>query len=254
MSHEQPGETRPEGITAIVGATGGIGGALCRRLAGQGRQLHLGARSEEPLAGLASELGASWSTVDAVSFREVEGFLDTALERGGTLSGVVCLAGSIFIKPAHLTTEEELDATLATNLKAAFAVTRAAAARMRKTGGSVVVVSSAAAQIGLANHEAIAAAKAGVAGLARSAAATYARQGIRVNAVAPGLVETPGTARIFSNENAVQSSLAMHPVGRLGRAEDIAAACQWLLGDDSSWMSGQVLTVDGGLAGLKGRS
>jgi len=139
------------------------------------------------------------------------------------------------------------------NLVSAFATVRAAVGVMRKSGGSIVLMASAAAEIGLANHEAIAAAKAGVIGLMRSAAATYAAQGIRVSAVAPGLVETPMSARITSNEAARKTSIAMHPLGRLGRPEDVAEPICWLLSPASSWVTGQVIGVDGGLASLKTR-
>ena len=130
---------------------------------------------------------------------------------------------------------------------------RAGALVMRQTRGSIVLMSSAAAQIGLPNHEAIAAAKAGVIGLMRSAAASYASSCIRVNAVAPGLVETPLSRSITTNEAALKASIAMHPLGRIGTPEDIASAVHWLLGPDSAWVTGQAIGVDGGLAGLKGR-
>jgi len=87
----------------------------------------------------------------------------------------------------------------------------------------------------------------------RSAAATYASSGIRVNAVAPGLVDTPLSRSITTNEAALKASIAMHPLGRIGMPEDIASAVHWLLGPDSAWVTGQVIGVDGGLAGLKGR-
>jgi len=118
----------------------------------------------------------------------------------------------------------------------------------------VVLVSSAAARIGLANHEAIAAAKAGVAGLVLSAAATYARARIRVNAVAPGLVDTPLARGITSNDLATKASIAMHPLGRLGRPEDVARGILFLLDPVNDWVTGQMLGVDGGLADLKTRS
>jgi NAD(P)-dependent dehydrogenase (short-subunit alcohol dehydrogenase family) len=114
-------------------------------------------------------------------------------------------------------------------------------------------VSSAAARIGLANHEAIAAAKAGLEGLARSAAATYARQRIRFNVVAPGLVRTPLTRGLVANELAEKASLAMHPLGRLGEPGDVARAIAWLLDPDQNWITAQVLGVDGGLADVKAR-
>ena len=125
---------------------------------------------------------------------------------------------------------------------------------MRKDGGSIVLMSSAAAMVGLPNHDAIAAAKAGVIGLMRSAAATYAAYGIRVNAVAPGLVDTPMSRSITSNETSLNASIAMHPLGRIGTPEDVASAICWLLGPLSTWVTGQAIGVDGGLATLKARS
>jgi NAD(P)-dependent dehydrogenase (short-subunit alcohol dehydrogenase family) len=244
----------PAGVHAVIGASGGIGNAVSRRLAGGSAALWLGGRREEPLSQLAEELSARSMVVDATDFGAVEAFLDAALDEHETLRGVVCLAGSILLKPAHLTTSEELEQTLAANVRTAFATVRAAAPRMRKQGGAIVLVTSAAASIGLPNHEAIAAAKGAVAGLVRSAAATYARQGIRVNAVAPGLVRTPATERIFANENSVKASTAMHPSGRLGEPEDVARAVTWLLEGASDWVTGQIIAVDGGLSGLKGRS
>ena len=127
---------------------------------------------------------------------------------------------------------------------------------MVATGGSIVLVSSAAAQKGMSNHEAIAAAKAGIEGLTRSAAATYANRGIRVNCVAPGLVETSLSQPILQNPAAREVSQRMHPLGRLGKVEDVANAIVWLLSPAQSWITGQVIGVDGGLANClpKGRA
>ncbi len=124
---------------------------------------------------------------------------------------------------------------------------------MRSEGGSIVLVSSAAAQIGLANHEAIAAAKGGIAGLTLSAAASYAPSGVRVNAVAPGLVQTKLTERLTSSERAEEASRAMHALGRLGEPEDVASAIAFLLDPANSWITGQVIGVDGGLGSVRPR-
>ncbi|MCK7510110.1 MAG: SDR family oxidoreductase [Desulfobacterales bacterium] len=113
-------------------------------------------------------------------------------------------------------TDQEWHALLAANLGSAFAVVRAAGLVMAEQGGSVVLVSSAAARIGLANHEAIAAAKAGIEGLALAAAATYAPKGLRVNCVAPGLTRTPLTARLWQNDAVARASAGMHALGRIG--------------------------------------
>jgi len=236
----------------ILGAAGGIGGALARRLAGQGANLVLAGRDASRLEALAVETGGTPFVLDATKPAEVEAAAAKAVEVHGRLDGLANCVGSILLKPAHLTSEEEWDAVVSTNLKSAYAAVRAAA-RAMTGGGSLVLVSSAAARLGLANHEAIAAAKAGVIGLTLSAAATYAPKGLRVNAVAPGLVRTPMTARITGNETALKASTALHALGRVGEPEDVASAIAWLLDPAQSWVTGQVIGVDGGLATLRSR-
>lgn len=236
----------------LLGAAGGIGGALARRLAAERVKLVLAGRDAGRLEAIAAETGATPFVLDATRPAEVEAAAATAVALDGRLDGLANCTGSILLKPAHLTSEEEWDAVVATNLKSAYAAVRAAA-RLMTAGGSVVLVSSAAARLGLANHEAIAAAKAGVIGLTLSAAATYAPKGIRVNAVAPGLVRTSLTARITGNEAALKASTAMHALGRVGEPEEVASAIAWLLDPAQAWVTGQVIGVDGGLATLRSR-
>jgi NAD(P)-dependent dehydrogenase (short-subunit alcohol dehydrogenase family) len=247
MTSTAPAERLP---ILLFGATGGIGSALARRLHAAGHPLVLSARREEPLAALAGELGASFAVADATDFAEVDRVADLARERHGRLGGIASCVGSLLLKPAHLTRADDYHAVIAANLTSAFAVVRAAG-RLMTDGGSVVLASTAAVRMGLANHEAIAAAKGGVEGLVRSAAATYAPRGLRVNAVAPGLVRTPLTARITGNATASEASRSMHALGRLGESDDVAAAMAFLLGADASWISGQVLGVDGGLGSVR---
>ena len=238
----------------IIGAGSATGSCVARTLAAEGARLVLAGRDPSKLEPLAGSTGGRVVEADATRFEDVARSVDEALAWTTRLDGVLNCAGSILLKPAHLTSAEELSDVLATNLVSAFATVRAAAAVMRKHGGSIVLMSSAAAMIGLPNHEAIAAAKAGVIGLMRSAAATYAAYGIRVNAVAPGLVDTPMSRSITSSEVSLNASIAMHPLGRIGTPEDVAAAICWLLGPLSNWVTGQTIGVDGGLATLKGRS
>ncbi len=249
MSNGHRSESQPQ-VFVILGAAGGIGSRVAARLAASGALLVLGGRDGSRINPPADSQ-TRICELDATSFDEVQRCVNEASEWGGRLDGIVNCVGSIVLKPAHLTTAEELNEVIARNLYSAFATVRAAAGAMRKTGGSVVLMSSAAARIGLANHEAIAAAKAGVIGLTLSAAATYAAQGIRVNAVAPGLVDTPLSKRITSNEIALKSSVAMHPLGRIGTPDEVASVIEWLLKPDSAWITGQVIGVDGGLATLK---
>ncbi|MCC7054174.1 MAG: SDR family oxidoreductase [Gemmatimonadaceae bacterium] len=244
-------------VHLILGATGGIGSVLARQLAASGAQLMLGARNADALHALATELGAGQQVVDATRAEEIEQVVEATVSRFGRLDGAVNCVGSLLLKPAHLTRPEEFDEVIAVNLRSAFALVRSATrAMMTNTapaGGSIVLVSSAAARIGLANHEAIAAAKAGIIGLTLSAAASYAAKQVRVNAVAPGLVRTPLTARITVSAPAEQASVAMHALGRLGEPSDVANAIAFLLDPRNAWTTGQVLGVDGGLGTLRSR-
>lgn len=237
----------------VVGAAGGIGSALCLALAESGAQLVLAGRRAEPLEQLAKQLGAQAVVLDATDPAAVDAAVAGAAKEHGRLDGLVNLAGSILLKPAHRTSPEEFQETIAQNLTTAFNCVRAGANAMLRTGGSIVLLSTAAARTGLPNHEAIAAAKGGVMGLTLSAAASYAPRGIRVNTVAPGLVDTPMAAPILQNEASAKASTAMHALGRLGRPDDVARAIQWLLDPVNDWVTGQVLGVDGGLGTVRAR-
>jgi NAD(P)-dependent dehydrogenase (short-subunit alcohol dehydrogenase family) len=240
-------------VFVILGAGGGIGSATARLLASQGAKLVVAGRPSDALQVVANETGGELFELDATATAEVGDAVGRAVETFGRLDGIANCVGSLLLKPAHITTDDEWNDTIATNLTSAFAAVKAGAKAMRGSGGSIVLVSSAAAQLGLANHEAIAAAKGGVIGLTRSAAASYARQGVRVNAVAPGLVRTKLTERLTSSPQAEEASLAMHALGRLGEPEDVAAAIGWLLDPSQSWVTGQVIGVDGGLGSIRAR-
>lgn len=240
----------------ILGASGGIGSEVCRHLVSEGSRVLLAGRTESKLSELAAELDQAFHVVDAADIDAVEEAARKALAEFGRIDGIANCVGSLMLKPAHLTSLDDWQATLTANLTTAFAATRAAAKTMRKpgpagvSGGSVVLVSSAAARAGFANHEAIAAAKAGVIGLAQSAAATYCSAGIRFNAVAPGLVKTPLTKRIWSNEATAAASENLHAAGRLGEPHEVARMIGWLLDPANSWVTGETFGVDGGLANV----
>ena len=237
----------------VIGGAGGIGAAVVRLIVAGGGSVYLAGRDVGKLAAIGGELGMPYGAVEASDPDAVDACADAAVAALGGLEGIVNCAGSLILKPAHLTTTAEWQATLAANLSSAFGCVRAAGRLLRAEGGSVVLVSSAAARVGLANHEAIAAAKAGIIGLVLSAAATYSKAKIRFNAVAPGLVRTPLTKGLVSGELAEKASIGMHPLGRLGEPEDVARAIHFLLDPAQGWITGQVLGVDGGLADLRSR-
>ncbi|MFM9956838.1 MAG: SDR family NAD(P)-dependent oxidoreductase [Phycisphaerales bacterium] len=242
------------GAMLVIGAGGGVGAALCRRLSSRGVRLVVTGRDAVKLSALAREIDAVVLPGDAADHEHVDACVKACVERFGSLSGAVNCAGSLLLKPAHLTSPADFQSTLTANLVTAFNVVRAAAPAMSSAGGGAIVLcSSAVARHGFANHEAIAAAKAGVIGLMLSAAATYAPKNIRINCVAPGLTRTPLTERLFANEASLKASQAMHALGRTSEPDDIAAAIDFLLSDAARNITGQVLNVDAGLGTIKPR-
>ena len=226
----------------IIGAAGGIGSKLVQDLMGTSNLL-LGYYNSSLNVPVESD------KVDATDFDSVENFIKKGLDTFETIDSVVCLPGSLILKPAHKCSEEEFYQTIDTNLKTSFAVTRAAGEHLKDS--SIVLMSTAAASIGLANHELISAAKAGVEGLARSAAKTYARKNLRFNTVSPGMVETPLTSSITNNEIVRKASEKMHTLQRIGKPKDISNMIKFLINPENNWITGQNFIVDGGLSSTK---
>lgn len=227
----------------IFGATGGIGEALARRLSAQGMPLFLSARSEDRLSRLAQDLGAGHEAVDVLN-----GSIEQVVMRAAGAEGLAGLAycvGSIVLKPLSRTTPDDfLDAFRLNTLGAATAI-RAAHKALAAASGSIVLFSTVAVAQGFTSHAVISAAKGGVEGLTRALAAEFAPK-VRVNAIAPSLVQTPLAAAITSNDALSKGIAQLHAVPRLGEPEDIAAVAAFLLGKESSWITGQVIAVDGG--------
>lgn len=238
----------------ILGGTSSVAQSLVHRLKGAGANVVIGARNEVAAHAMAEQTSSIAATVNADNPASIDACVQLAVDTFGRIDGVVNCIGSVLLKPAHLTTDEEWHQTITANLTSSFYLLRAAAKAMRQGGGSIVFVSSAAARIGLANHEAIAAAKAGIIGLTLSAAATYANRGIRVNAVAPGLVKSEMTRKLWETESAANVSSQMHALGRLGEPADIARTIAWLLDPENNWITGQTIGVDGGLSSLVTRA
>ena len=224
----------------VIAASSAIGQAVVRYLISQGDTVFTTARDN-------SKINPN-ALLDATDFDAV----NEVFKEAGQIDGVVNCAGSLLLKGAHATSKEQYQAVIDSSLTTAFATVRAAGMHM-KAGGAVVLISSAAALVGLANHEAIAAAKAGIIGLAQSAASTYAPLNLRFNVVAPGMTDTPLTAQITANSLALSASTAMHPLARIGAPDDIARAIVFLLNPENNWITGQVLAVDGGLSRVRSK-
>jgi NAD(P)-dependent dehydrogenase (short-subunit alcohol dehydrogenase family) len=186
--------------------------------------------------------------VDVLDAQALAATVERIESECGEVDGLVHAVGSIVLKPLHALSLEEWHACYEINVTSAFVMLKAVLPKMmRRKRGAVVLFSSVAATTGLPNHEAIGSAKAALEGLVRSAAIGYARYGIRVNAVAPALTRTPLSRNLWSSEAGETASAALHPMGRIGEADDVAAAAAYLVSDDAGWVTGQVLGVDGGL-------
>ena len=183
--------------------------------------------------------------------KSVSDLFEKVKEKCSELSAVANCLGSIFIKPAHLTSEDDLDKTLDINLKSSFLILKETIPLMRKNGGNILFFSSAAATIGLANHEAIAAAKGGLEGLVKSAAATYAKNNIRINAIGLGLVESNLSKNMISNPISLEMSKKMHSLGRIGTPKSVVRIASQILYDNDSWITGSTINIDGGLSTTK---
>jgi NAD(P)-dependent dehydrogenase (short-subunit alcohol dehydrogenase family) len=235
-------------IVLITGGSGGIGSEVARGVARRGGTPVLVARDAQRLAAVAADVGGAAYPADVLDDAGFGMVIKRIEAEVGAIDGVVHAVGSVLLKPLHATSVDEWRATYEINATSAFIVMRnVMPLLMRRRRGSVVLFSTVAAAMGLPNHESIAAAKSAIEGLVTSAAITYARYGVRVNAVAPALTRTGLSAHLWQNETTLAASVAMHPLGRIGEPADIAAAVMYFLGDDAAWTTGQILGVDGGL-------
>lgn len=235
----------------VFGATGGIGGALARRLVTSGHAVHLAGRDQARLAALAAELGASSSACDVLDGEQLARTVEAA-SSSDTLSGLAFCVGSIVLKPlARATDADHLDA-YRLNVLAAAKVVALAADALRAGQGAVVLFSSVAARAGFPSHSVIGPVKAAVEGLTVALAAELA-PAVRVNCIAPSLTRTAMAAPLTGNATMAKAIAAQHPIPRLGEPEDAAALAAFLLGPEAGWITGQVIGVDGGRSSVRSK-
>lgn len=236
-------------IALITGASGGIGRALARQLLATGHRVVAVGRDADRLAEVEATLriSADTSTPEGAALA-----LAACEEALGAAPGLLAhCVGSTLIAPLHRTRAEAYRELMRVNLDSAFFTLQAWVGGLQGGSGAAVFASSVVARIGVANHEAIAAAKGGVEALVRSAAATYAAQGLRINAVAPGMTETPMTASMLKLPAMRDGAARQYPLGGLQSAEQVADVMAWLLSAASSRVTGQVIAVDGGFTTIR---
>ena len=233
----------------ILGARGGIGEALARRLADQGHELFLTARDEASISDLGEELGAKTASLDVMDTDAIAEVISNA-DEGDGIAGLAYCVGSIVLKPLKSASADDFVDTFRLNTLGAALSVKAASKGLKQAGGSVVLFSTVAVGQGFGNHSVISTAKGGVEGLTRALAAELAPD-IRVNAIAPSITDTGIAEKLLSSEQMAKGLGDMHPVGRYGKPEDIASMAATLLGGDSNWVTGQVIGVDGGRGALR---
>lgn len=230
---------------AIFGGAGGVGSALARKLTSNGHEVHLIGRTEDSLSELAEEIGASYAVADATDSDAVE----KAIEQGpDSLDGMAYAVGTIDLKPLRRVTAEDMRHAFDVNVVGALNAARASRERMGKDS-AMVLFSSVAAQKGFQNHTAIASAKGALEALTRQLAAEYAPK-TRVNAIALSLTDTPLASAVLKSDAMRDGIAKSHALHRLGQPEDPAALARFLLSEESSWMTGTILNVDGGRTAL----
>lgn len=240
------------GAALITGASGGLGRALAERLHADGWRLVVVGRDA---ARLRQAYGQDHLQVEA-DCSTPQGACDAVrrcVEQGWTPRALAHCAGNIRLGAAHRVSPSDWEECLRANLHSAFHMLGAFVAELRRrgSGGSAVFVSSAAARVGTPNHEAVAAAKGGVEALVRAAAASHAGAGIRVNAVAPGLMLTAASAGLIASPAARDAAQRQYPLPGLGEPREVAELMAWLLSDKAARVTGQVWELDGGFAAIR---
>ena len=239
-------------VALITGAAGGLGKSLADHLASEGWQLIVTSRDADRLKNAFGDQHLQ-ITADCATPEGVSRIFEIAQEHSLIPQAFAHCVGNIRLGALHRLSRAEFDESIEANLSSAFHSLAGFVGHLRQHNlpGSAVLVSSVAAQIGTPNHEAVAAAKAGVEGLARGTAATYAPYGIRVNVVAPGIMDSPATERLLATDALRAAAARQYPLPGIGSTTELAELMAWLLSHRSGRVTAQVWSVDGGFTGVR---
>jgi len=231
----------------IFGATGAIGSSLAKQLKESSQDAHLVSRNEEELKSLSENLDFTFTVADVLE----DGFIDKIKSDTAdfNINGLAYCIGSIDLKPLKRVTESDLHQCMKLNLYSAIETIKGFQDNLKNNHGSIVLFSSVAAQKGFTNHTIIASAKAAIEGLTVTLAAEFAPT-IRVNCIAPSLTDSKISQSMLKSEVVAEALAKAHPLKRLGEGKDSAALAKFLLSDESSWVTGQIIGVDGGRSAL----
>ena len=229
----------------IFGATGSVGSSLAEQLKNSGNDIHMVARNESEVKAIAEKLGCSYTVADVLE----DGFIEKVKSDINDIKGVAYCVGSIDLKPLRMVTEADMNKCMKLNLYSAIEVIKGFQESLKKNKGSVVLFSTVAAQRGFTNHTIIASAKAAVEGLTVTLAAEFAPH-IRVNCIAPSLSKSKIAEPMLKNPTIAEGIAKAHPLKRLGEGKDSAALAKFLITEESSWITGQIIAVDGGRSKL----
>jgi NAD(P)-dependent dehydrogenase (short-subunit alcohol dehydrogenase family) len=231
----------------IFGATGSIGSCLAQQLKDSNQEAHLISRNEDELKTLSEKLGFSFTVADVLE----DGFIDQVKSdvSDDIIRGLAYCIGSIDLKPIKRVTESDMNQCMKLNLYSAIEAIQSFQDNLKKNNGSIVLFSSVAAQKGFTNHTIIASAKAAIEGLTVTLAAELAPS-IRVNCIAPSLTDSKISQSMLKSEVVSEALAKAHPLKRLGEGNDSASLAKFLLSEESSWMTGQIIGVDGGRSTL----
>ena len=229
----------------IFGATGSIGSSLADQMHKEKQDCHLIGRNEEELKEIANKLSYSYSVCDVMKINFVDKLFKDLLEV--EILGIAYCVGSIDLKPLRTTRAKDFVSSYVLNLVAATDIIRTFQDNLKRNNGSIVMFSTVAAKKGFPNHSIISPAKAAVEGLTVALAAELAPH-TRVNCIAPSLTKSKMSSFLLQNLKSIDSISRQHPLKRIGEGIDAANLAKFLLSKNSSWITGQIIGVDGGRA------